>query len=247
MADDDIPYGMDRKEVMATRLREARAKAGYPTIAAAAQAFGWNPTTYTSHENGTRGYDVDSAVRYGKALKVNPGFLLGLDTIDTPAFRVERAPDSKMVEVIGAVEAGVWRERTEWPDDERYEVEAGLSLVPGAERFAVVVEGFSMDKIFPPGSVLDCLRVYRGRLDPQDGDLVIVQRQRHDLMETTCKRLAKVGDEWVLIAESTRPEFKDPIPLGSPDRDHVGDGDIEVIGIVARAVQTHYEHRRRGG
>lgn len=240
-----IDGGMDRKEVMAARLREAREKAGYSTIASAAQAFGWNPVTYTSHENGTRRYDIDAAVRYGKALKVNPGHLLGLDTIDTPAFRIATEPASKMVSVVGAVEAGVWRERTEWAREQQYEVEAGYSMVSGAERFALEVEGYSMDKIFPPGSVLDCLRVYKGRLDPQDGDLVIVQRRRHDLMETTCKRLTRDGETWVLIAESTKPEFAEPIVLGTPDRDFAGDDDIEVIGIVARAIQAHYQHRKR--
>ncbi|MEG8021821.1 hypothetical protein [Sphingomonas aerolata] len=139
----------DRKDVMAERLREARVQAGYASAAAAAAAFGFGVSTLTSHENGTRGYDIDAAVRYGRAFKVNPGRLLGLDTIDTPAFRMPREPASKMIEVIGAVEAGVWRERTEWPESERYEIEAGHSVVPNVERFGLVVEGYSMDKVFP--------------------------------------------------------------------------------------------------
>lgn len=236
----------DRKDVMAERLREARVQAGYSSAAAAAAAFGFGVSTLTSHENGTRGFDIDAAVRYGKAFKVNPGKLLGLDTIDTPAFRVEREPASKIIEVIGAVEAGVWRERTEWPEDERYQLEVGYSLVPSAERFGLVVEGYSMDKVFPPGSELECIRVYRGRQDPQDGDLVIVERRQHDLRETTCKRLRRGDTGWELHCESTKPEFQAPIPLGDPDADHFGDDGIDVIGIVVRAFQNHYAHRRRG-
>lgn len=230
---------------MAARLREARAKAGYTSIAAAAEAFGFQPPTLTSHENGTRGFDVEVAVRYGKAFKVNPGWLLGLDTIDTPAFRIERAPASKKIEIIGAVEAGVWRERSEWPESERYEVEVGYPVVPNADRFGLVVEGYSMDKVFPPGSELECIRVYRGRQDPQDEDLVIVERRQHDLRETTCKRLRKGPAGWELHCESTKPEFQTVMPLGEPDADHFGDDGIDVIGIVVRAFQNHYTHRRR--
>jgi len=236
----------DRKEVMAERLREARIKAGYASAGAAAAAFGFGGSTLTSHENGTRTFDVETAVRYGKAFKINPGLLLGLDAIDVPAFRIDRAPPSKKITIIGAVEAGVWRERTEWPESERYDIEVGYSIVPNAERFGLVVEGYSMDKVFPPGSELECIRVYRGSQEPQDGDLVVVERRQHDLRETTCKRLRKRDDKWELHCESTKPEFQTPIPLGSPDNEHFGDDGIDVIGIVVRAFQNHYEQRRRG-
>lgn len=233
------------KDMMAERLKEAREKAGFDTAAAAAQAFGWGESGYRHHEGGVRSFDIANAIKYAKAFKINPGWLLGLDAIDAPAFRIPTSPATRMVEVIGAVEAGVWRERAEWPKNERYEVEFGYPIVSNAERFSLVVEGFSMDKVFPPGSLLECIRVYRGKQDPQADDLVIVQRRQHDLSETTCKRLVRGNSGWELHAESTKPEFKEPIILGNPDDAHFGDDAIEVIGIVVRAMQTHWQHRRR--
>lgn len=70
----------DRREIMAERLREARRKAGYDSVSAAATAFDSIKTpTLTSHENGTREFDVEAAIRYGRAFRVSPAWLLGLD------------------------------------------------------------------------------------------------------------------------------------------------------------------------
>jgi phage repressor protein C with HTH and peptisase S24 domain len=58
------------------RLKEARIEAGYSSAAEAATALDVATSTYTSHENGTRGFGVDDAVKYGKKYKVNPVWLL---------------------------------------------------------------------------------------------------------------------------------------------------------------------------
>lgn len=222
----------------AERLRAARQKAGYDTAQAAADAFGWNISAYRHHENGTRGFDVHTAVRYGRAFKVNPGYLLALDRIDTPAIG-SPPKDPNEIDIWGPVAAGVWREAvTASGPHQKFEV--GPNPRPGVPRFAVQVDGKSMDMILPPGSMLECLRVGFGGPEPQPGDLVIVQRQRHNLFELTCKRLVKAGDDWELRAESSQPEFQDPIPLGRPDVDHVGDEEIRIVGIVVRSYQMHF-------
>jgi len=222
---------------MADRLKEARAKAGYLTAAAAASAFGWKEAGYRHHENAVRAFDVPTAVRYAKAYKVNPGWLLGLDTIDAPAFRMPAAPpDVDTLEVVGAVAAGVWHEQTDWAAADRYTIEVGPPPFRGAERFAVRMEGRSMDLTIRPGSELECLRAGFGkRVEPQPGDLVIVARQAHDLTEMTCKRLDRDGDVYLLRAESTLAEFAEPIVIGSPDNNVLTDDTIQVIGIVLRA------------
>ena len=51
-------------------------QAGFVEAAQAARAFGWNETTYTSHENGTRGLRPAVAARYAKAFHVQPEWLL---------------------------------------------------------------------------------------------------------------------------------------------------------------------------
>lgn len=58
------------------RLQQARRKAGFEQAVDAARAYGWSETTYTSHENGTRGLRPDVAARYAKAFKVSPEWLL---------------------------------------------------------------------------------------------------------------------------------------------------------------------------
>ncbi|MFX4083677.1 S24 family peptidase [Sphingobium yanoikuyae] len=60
------------------KLRHARTVAGYKSAAAAAEAFGWNVSTYRHHENGTRGFGADHARAYGRAFNVSPSWLLGI-------------------------------------------------------------------------------------------------------------------------------------------------------------------------
>lgn len=153
-------------------------------------------------------------------------------------------PQRRKLKVTGIVAAGVWREHWELPADQQYEIEVGPAPAPDAESFAVHLEGFSMDRTIPPGSDLECVRVAFGAIVPVPGDLVIVQRQNHDLIETTCKRLA-VDDagQWILRSESTRPEFQEPIVLGRPSRSLYVDNEIMIIGIVVSAQQRHYRPR----
>lgn len=160
-----------------------------------------------------------------------------------PSDRLSIVGDKEILIVSGAVAAGVWREQTDWPPEDRYELEVGPSPVRGAERFALRMDGYSMDKVIPPGSDLECLRVIFGEVEPEPGDLVIVQRQAHDLTEMTCKRLDRKGDEWLLRCESTKAEFQEVIRLGRPSEDTFVDNEIRVIGIVVKAHQNHFRRR----
>lgn len=149
------------------------------------------------------------------------------------------------VRVVGEVQAGAWRASYEWPEEDQYVIPAESSPVQGADRFALVNVGRSMDKTFKPGTVLDCLKV-GGFSPPQPipGDYVIVERRQNDLVETTCKKLNQLEDgSYELIAESTLPEFDTPIPLGKPDPDTWTDNGIAVIGIVIGAYTRHFRRR----
>ena len=61
---------------MHDRLREARELAGYESASVAADRLGVPKPTYIGHENGHRGFDVDAAIRYANAFKVNLLWLL---------------------------------------------------------------------------------------------------------------------------------------------------------------------------
>ena len=47
-----MPYNREQQLDRARRLKEARIARGYPTAAAAAEAFNWNRNSYSSNENG---------------------------------------------------------------------------------------------------------------------------------------------------------------------------------------------------
>lgn len=142
------------------------------------------------------------------------------------------------IRVVGAVEAGSWKQQEQWADEEQFEVVVYPTDFSSTKRFGLEVVGYSMDKVFLPGTILDCLGLYGADgLTPQPGDIVIVQRKRGDLCETTCKRLELLPDgSYQLRAESTRPEFSEPIPIGKPDGGHFGDDETTVIAIVNSAI-----------
>lgn len=166
--------------------------------------------------------------------------LAGLDRSLSSRVREEQA---EFLPITAVVAAGVWREHADLPAEEKRQLEVGPSPIPGAERFAMRMEGSSMDLTIPPGSDLECLRVAYGEIEPQAGDLVIVERTKHDLTELTCKRLDIAGDEWILRGESTKPEFREPIRIGKPDPDVFTDEEVRVIGIVIKAHQEHFRRR----
>lgn len=145
------------------------------------------------------------------------------------------------IKVVGAVEAGAFREQCEWPEHQQYEVRALQTDYPELQRFGLVVVGYSMDKLFAPGVVLDCLRLpFSGEspIVPTPGQIVIAQHNRGDLCEMTCKRLGRDPDgQWFLMPESTRPEHQERIPIGSPDENYALDDGIVIVGIVNAAIQ----------
>ncbi|WP_120251798.1 LexA family protein [Sphingobium sp. YG1] len=143
--------------------------------------------------------------------------------------------ENEWVEVNGSVAAGVWKEQSDWPSAERYDVRFGPNRFRGAERFGLRMEGLSMNRTVPPGADLECIRVTFSHFEPKPGDLVIVERTNHDLTEMTCKRLDMDGDEWILRCESTEPEFQDFIRIGKPSAENHIDDEARVIAIVVGA------------
>lgn len=77
MNDGDALQGFqgDLKEIH-ERLRHARVAAGYDKITDAALAIGVSPVTYTSHENGGRGFSPEKALGYAAHFGVNPAWIL---------------------------------------------------------------------------------------------------------------------------------------------------------------------------
>lgn len=220
------------------------------SVRAMAAALGMPPSTYAAYEDPKKYkkpiLPFDLAQRISAILEERG--IPEAETMQLAGLTLKQAdsppsPQKIMLKVLGAVAAGVWREQTQWAPEEQYEIEVGPSPVPGAERFAVRMDGLSMNRTIPPGSELECLRVMFGNIQPQPGDLVIVQRNSHDLTEMTCKRLDRDEEGWILRAESTLPEFQEVIRLGEPDEWLHIDNEIQVVGIVIKSHQDHFRRR----
>jgi phage repressor protein C with HTH and peptisase S24 domain len=219
---------------MAERLRQARQEAGYDSAQAAAEAFGWNPAAFRHHENGTRRFGPDAAKKYGRAFKVRPGWLLGLEHVDKSP--VTGASSEDRLVVNGSVEAGAWRASEHWNDERAFVIEGMPSPVTNAERFGLITVGNSMDEFYEPGSVLDCVSIFKGGVPPQSGDHVIVERVRPDgLRELTVKEYREQGDRYLLVPRSTKPGYHSLDYPGPDVEQAANDETVQVIGFVITA------------
>lgn len=217
------------------RLKAARIAAGYSSAKAAAEGMGVSVATYIQHENGTRGVPADRAQRYARFFRTTPEWLLYGREIGE---RLSGAQLGPPIPIQGAVAAGVWRERLEYPEEE-WETFTGAPEVsaPIRHRFGLRVEGDSMDVLYPPGTVLECVR-YWGDVPIPNGKRVIVQRTGDDgTIETTVKEYFedKDGVIW-LVPRSTNPAFQAPFRCDQP-----GPGVVDVSVIAIVVASTRYE------
>lgn len=220
-------------ESKSERLKAARAKAGFRSAQEAAERFGWGVSGYRHHENGIRSFGPDAAKKYARAFNVKPGWLLciaGIDDGEPTDFTA-----SEKLLVGNAVAAGVWRE----PSEDYPVVELDIPPpVRNRKRLGYVVEGFSMDLHYEPGTILDCVSIFTNGVSPETGDHVIVERRRPDgLRELTVKEYVRRGQRHFLVPKSTKPEFQTEIEIGEPSEDaSFGDDEISVIAYVVSSI-----------
>lgn len=139
-------------------------------------------------------------------------------------------PEGETVTVRGDVQAGVWRDHAEWPEEDRYEIT--IPKIPGQEgrpKAASVVRGSSMNELYPDGSTVVWIPFCSQPEEPKPGRRYIVERERHGEFETTLKEYAvdERGREW-LLPRTTDPAEKAPILIEA--------GDGETIRIVGRVI-----------
>lgn len=130
------------------------------------------------------------------------------------------------------------------PPDERYPVRFPEEDVEG-QIYGLRAEGRSMDKVIPPGTDLQVLKLIGSNVVPQDGDYVIVERSQGPLREQTCKQLhIREDGNYELVGESYLPEFNEPLFFGKPDEAFVGDDEVRIVGIVLNAKKSLFQRRR---
>lgn len=133
--------------------------------------------------------------------------------------------------VRGSVAAGVWREAFEWPQEEWFPYTGGAHVtVDPNRRFGLRVEGESMNEVYPPGTILDCVSIFDTD-HPESGRNVVVLRRRADeTLEATVKQymVDEAGREW-LVPRSRNPAFQAPIAVDQPEPGVV---ETRIIGLV---------------
>jgi repressor LexA len=139
------------------------------------------------------------------------------------------------VKVIGKVQAGEWVEAWLAPEDDQFEVTVVQNpKYRGLKRFGLEVVGPSMNKIYPEGSFLLCVRFADLGRGAENGERVVVERHRSDgLIEVTVKEyVLDVATQRVwLWPRSDRPEFAQPVPLPTPE-DGNGIEDVRITALV---------------
>lgn len=140
------------KEERAKRLIEARKAAGFAGPKAVADRFpDWKINNYKAHESGRNGFGLVDAKRYAKAFNVNLKWLqFGIgkpdDEDDDPAVVTD-------VPRVSWISAGELTEQAAVESLADFPTIAALDL-PEGEWIALEVEGNSMNKISPPGSII---------------------------------------------------------------------------------------------
>jgi SOS-response transcriptional repressor LexA len=213
------------------RLKSARERSGYLSAKAAAEAMGVPVATYIQHENGGRGFPAERAERYAKFYRVPVEWLLF-----GKGSTLSHAELGPRLFVIGEVAAGIWKEAWKWEQEEweAFSGRADLSA-PIHNRFGLKVAGDSMDDIYPPGTILECLE-YDGAEVIPSGKRVIVQRTRMDgSVESTVKELVRDPDgvEW-LVPRSSNPIHR-AFRGDQPDSANITR--VEIIAVVTASTR----------
>lgn len=210
----------------AGRLRAARVKAGFQSMAAFARSVGVEEATYRMHEKGDRGFD-DRARDYAGKLGVSYIWLLHGDVAsDDPAEARAIAADRRIA-IAGLAEAGQWAETD--TGDQRPAEEADripiepLDTFPADAQYALRVRGESVNELVRDGGVVLCVSVHAwpggGAIETLHGRLVHVERLHPSgFVETTLKIVdAPRGKPARLIPKSTDPRHQSAIAFEGAD------------------------------
>ena len=133
------------------------------------------------------------------------------------------------LELHGEVAGGSWHEITENQnmDLERVPV-APDPRYPTDAQYALKVRGSSINRIARDGSILVCVDIMAAGIEIRDRDLVVVERRRGSLVETTVKRVRKAKGALELWPESDDPAHQERLTLAH----RKGDAEVSIKALV---------------
>jgi len=133
------------------------------------------------------------------------------------------------LQLHGEVAGGVWIEVHENQDTEfRRVAVAPDPRYPTDAQYALTVRGNSVNKIAPDGSIIACVDIMASGVEVRDRDLVVVERRRGSIVETTVKRVRKAAGKLELWPESDDPAHQEKLAIGP----RKGDGEVIVKALV---------------
>lgn len=188
-------------------------------------------STVSKWERGVQKPTVEYMNQLAGVAGVSVEEFLGLHITNSPP-----AAQGRTVRVIGPLAAGDWREASQWSEDEQYEVPAPLPRkMRDMALIGYEVEGPSMNKVYPDGSVVFVAPISTlGRM-PVTGERVAVQRvDAAGNYEASLKEFVQDDDGKVwLWPRSTHPEHQAPIQYVDKRRRI---DEVTILGIVMAAL-----------
>jgi transcriptional regulator with XRE-family HTH domain len=217
---DSLFYSLGMATDLATRIRKHRQALGISQTQFA-EMLGVTQATVSRWEKGSMP-EAPMLARIAEQMGNTVKDLIGID------FNLLSHAGPRLF-VKGAVAAGVWREALQWDQEDWTPYTGGSHIIAAEEdRFGLVVEGESMNQLYPPGTVLDCVSTLRSGTIPLSGQRVIVVRRKFTgEIEATVKEYIRDGEQEWLVPRSFNPAFQTPIDMSNPA------SDIEETAIIA--------------
>lgn len=176
-------------------------------------------------EQGKREPPLQKLIEMADVLGVRAADLLGEN---------KAVPLGPQLYVKGEVAAGVWRDAFEWPEEDWLTYIGRADVFADMEhRFGLKIVGDSMDLVYPPGTLIDCVSVF-GRAEIAPGKrVVILRKDENQQYEATVKELVEQDGELWAVPRSTNPIHM-PIKLNEPTP---GILETRVIAVVVASVR----------
>jgi len=214
----DIPMGyLDQIAVI-------RKKRGW-TQSDLAERMQVEQPTIQRWESGKREPNLGQLLELATILGVEPGALID------PSIAASIGP---RLFVKGEVAAGVWRDAFELPETDWQSFTGRADVVAETKhRFGLRVVGDSMNEIYPPGTIVECVSVF-GHAEAIPGKRVVVLRtNENNETEATVKELVEQNGELWCVPKSTNPAHV-PFKLCEPEP---GIKEVRIAAVVVSSVR----------
>jgi SOS-response transcriptional repressor LexA len=176
--------------------------------------------------------------QFSTVLKISRYLNLSIDELVSG---VVPAKEPRSAPVIGETAAGIWLEPDSW-DEAKY---PAVPFVPtrygnlGQKAYRVIGNSMNLKRIHD-GSFVITVDYWEVRTQPQDGDLVIVERRRQGgLVERTLKEVVIQGDRIELTSRSSEERYRDPIVIPRNARTPFTTEDALEVEIIALVVGNY--------